>query len=63
MERAKELLLTTDLPVEEIAVRTGYGDRGQFFRQFKSVVGTTPKVFRDQSRSKDNLFRKDGNLE
>ncbi|MGI5857284.1 MAG: AraC family transcriptional regulator [Candidatus Merdivicinus sp.] len=59
IERAKELLSATHLTVEEIAARTGYGDRGQFFRQFKSITGMTPKAFRDADRESGNYFRKD----
>ena len=47
MERAKELLASSDCTIEEIAARTGYNDRGQFFRQFKAVTGMTPGAFRD----------------
>lgn len=47
IERAKELLSSSDCTIEEIAARTGYNDRGQFFRQFKAVTGMTPGAFRD----------------
>lgn len=48
--RAKELLLTTDLPVSAVADAAAFGTRVTFFRAFKSATGTTPDEFRSRQR-------------
>lgn len=44
--RARELLLTTNRSVTEIAVDVGYADPFYFSRQFRAVNGVSPKAFR-----------------
>lgn len=44
--RARELLLTTSLPIGELAKRVGYSDAFYFSRQFRSVNGVSPREFR-----------------
>ncbi len=46
LEYAKELLLTTDLPVQEIAVAVGY-DRNYFYRIFRARFGMSATEFRE----------------
>ncbi len=46
IEYAKNLLLTTQLPVEEIAELCGYNNEIHFYRQFKKIAGSTPAKFR-----------------
>ncbi|MEK3885701.1 AraC family transcriptional regulator [Paenibacillus sp. PL2-23] len=46
MERAKELLLSTELTVEDIASKTGFNSSAYFIRKFRESQGTTPKMFR-----------------
>ena len=46
IERGKELLETTDNPVEEISERVGYSDASFFRRLFKRLVGLTPVAYR-----------------
>ena len=46
MERAKSLLLSTDLPVREIAYKCGYSSEYSFMRQLKNHFGKTPTQFR-----------------
>ncbi len=46
IERSKELLLTTDLSVREIALQLNYSCESYFYRQFKDAVGITPRQFR-----------------
>lgn len=46
MERARKLLLSQDLSVEEIAHRVGYADKSHFAAQFVKIVGTTPYRYR-----------------
>ena len=44
--QARELLLSTDVPVKEIARRLGYADVFYFGRQFKRQTGVSPAMFR-----------------
>jgi len=46
MEKAKELLRETTLPVQEIATKVGYVHSFSFIRVFKKAVGVTPGDFR-----------------
>jgi len=46
MENARNLLLSDDLSIEEIAHRVGYADKSHFSSQFLKVVGTTPHRYR-----------------
>ena len=46
---AKNILSTTDLPVEEIAIQCGYSNSVHFYRQFKKVTGLTPNQYRKQN--------------
>jgi AraC family transcriptional regulator, regulatory protein of adaptative response / methylphosphotriester-DNA alkyltransferase methyltransferase len=46
LQISKELLLTTRLPVAQIAIRLTY-DPSNFTKFFKAYTGTTPKKFRD----------------
>ena len=46
IEYAKNLLLTTDLAVEQIAELCGYNTPVHFYRQFKKIAGITPAKFR-----------------
>lgn len=50
MERAKKLLLTSDLPVAEVAQQTGYGDYRVFTKVFKKNEGITPSQYRRDFR-------------
>lgn len=47
IERAKELLLTTDLKSYEVADRVGFGDAHYFGLTFKKQVGATPTEYRE----------------
>ena len=53
MERAKELLATSDLMMYEIAEATGYPDAQYFSTVFKRQIGLTPTEFRAQRRRKN----------
>lgn len=46
LERAKTLLETTDVTIEQIAERVGYEDAGFFSRLFRRSVGLTPVQYR-----------------
>lgn len=49
VDRAKELLLQTDLPVEDIVKQSGFTSRSHFFTTFKKSVGVTPNQFRQHA--------------
>ena len=46
MERAKKLLVSTDLPVAEVAEKSGYADYRVFAKAFKKAEGATPSQYR-----------------
>ncbi|MFV8819863.1 arabinose operon transcriptional regulator AraC [Haliea sp. E17] len=48
MQLARELLVTTRMPVERIAMQAGYGDRARFSRAFRKFNGCSPRRFRQQ---------------
>ena len=47
MEVAKNLLLSTDKHIHEIAVEVGYENTNHFINLFKKETGLTPLVYRD----------------
>ncbi|MFC4600959.1 response regulator transcription factor [Cohnella hongkongensis] len=49
MNKAKELLLTTNVKVVDIAPRVGYANVPYFISLFKSHFGKTPAQFREES--------------
>lgn len=49
---AKELLLSTDLTLEEIGERCGFTNSTYFHRQFKKITGSTPSVYRKNAGKK-----------
>ena len=51
-ERAAELLMETNLPVEEIALNVGYENQSYFHRQFKMRYNITPRRYRLVHRRK-----------
>jgi AraC family transcriptional regulator len=50
MDRARSLLATTQLPLQEVAARVGYQTQAHFTGVFHRYVGTTPRVYRLQQR-------------
>lgn len=50
MQRAGELLLATDLKVDQITESVGYHDTTQFIKSFKAHYGTTPSKYRSQRK-------------
>src|SRR5215471_11639324 len=51
VERATALLRDTDLPITEIAFRTGWRSLGTFGRTFRDVTGESPGVIRERERA------------
>lgn len=52
MEKARELLESSQLSVTEIAFMSGYNDTSQFIRVFKAENGMTPNKYRNQEHGK-----------
>ncbi|NVZ27795.1 AraC family transcriptional regulator [Pseudomonas gingeri] len=50
LEEAAQLLLHTDLPITEIALRCGYTDHSAFSRQFRALTGLSPSHYRETHR-------------
>ena len=48
MQKAKKLLLDSQLSIKEIAARVGYPDPFHFSQSFKNAVGMSPAQFRDR---------------
>jgi transcriptional regulator GlxA family with amidase domain len=46
LEAARDLLLTTDLPLKAIAPRTGLGDEYHLSRLFRRAFGIAPGALR-----------------
>ena len=54
MDKARELLLNTDLPIKDIVVQIGYIDVANFVRKFKAYEGVTPGQYREKMRKETN---------
>jgi AraC-like DNA-binding protein len=51
IEHAESLLRTTNVPIEEIAVASGFAATNAFSRRFKQQYGISPGAFRERIRS------------
>ncbi|MDR3191851.1 MAG: helix-turn-helix transcriptional regulator [Treponema sp.] len=51
MDKVKELLITTDLKIKDIAAEVGYMDTASFLRKFRETEGITPGQFREKTRN------------
>jgi len=50
LEKAKELLLTTDLPIDVVSLSVGYLNASSFRRKFKQAIGVSPSQFRSDRK-------------
>jgi AraC family transcriptional regulator len=50
IERAKQLLAETDLPLSEIGYQVGCTDQSYFTALFRRYAATTPKAYRDNAQ-------------
>lgn len=48
IEHAKELLLSTDAPITQIYMDSGFQTKSNFHREFSRLAGVTPSVYRAQ---------------
>ncbi|MGH7805748.1 MAG: helix-turn-helix transcriptional regulator, partial [Candidatus Binatia bacterium] len=46
IERAKELLLQTEIPLVDVALASGFASQSHFTLRFRETVGVTPRRFR-----------------
>ncbi len=46
MEKAEELILTTDLTIEQISAEVGFHDKSWFQKKFKETYNSTPNKYR-----------------
>lgn len=54
IEKAKELLKNTDMPIINISISLGYDESGYFSKVFKKIVGVTPSTYRN---GKENILK------
>lgn len=54
MERARELIFDTDMPIGEIIRAVGYENESYFHREFRARFGVTPLAMRRTGRQKDD---------
>jgi LacI family transcriptional regulator len=52
VNRARQLLISTDLPMSQVAMRSGLQTSRHLSVAFRQVAGTTPTEFRRRSRSR-----------
>ena len=50
IERAKSMLLFSDLPLPEIAERLQFGSRNSFSDAFRKATGQSPAKWREENR-------------
>ncbi|MBS1205266.1 MAG: transcriptional regulator, AraC family [Proteobacteria bacterium] len=55
IERAKELLLSTPLPVTDIMLESGFMTKSNFNREFQRVAGVSPTLFRRQAHDNSEM--------
>lgn len=54
MARARQLLITTDRPVADVAAEVGYPDPFYFSRQFRLVHGISPRSYQSRAAEEAN---------
>ena len=55
IEKAKYLLLATDLNCTEVCFKVGYNNQSYFTRTFKELVGMTPRQFRVRNQRRERV--------
>ncbi|MEX0271504.1 helix-turn-helix transcriptional regulator [Leptolyngbyaceae cyanobacterium UHCC 1019] len=50
LERAQQLLMDSEISIEQVAKMVGYGDRSRFASAFRKKFGVNPKTYQLQSR-------------
>ena len=52
VQTAKELLASSNLSIQEVALEVGYNDQGHLTRVFKKLLSQTPSDYRNVVRRK-----------
>lgn len=60
LEESKQILETTDQPVEEVAIEVGYEDSSFFTRLFRRKIGLTPAQYRRRFQGLREVLGRDG---
>jgi AraC-like DNA-binding protein len=55
MQRAKELLLTSEASITDICLEVGYNSLGSFSKTFSALVGVSPQEFRSMPKRLDAM--------
>jgi AraC family transcriptional regulator len=50
LERSRELMLTSDMPLSELALNCGFADQAHFTKLFRHHVGKSPAAWRREHR-------------
>ena len=50
LDKARELLVRTDVPLADIALATGFSDQSHLARHFRQTIGVSPGIFRRSHR-------------
>ncbi|MFR1515919.1 MAG: helix-turn-helix domain-containing protein [Evtepia gabavorous] len=62
LEYALHLLLTSDLPVAQVAEACGFGDASYFGKRFRKQMGLTPSQYRHRHPATRQPFPANGDL-
>ena len=54
IQKAKEILINTNIPIKKIVTEIGYFDVSSFIRKFKQQTGFTPGEYRKKGRNPDS---------
>jgi len=46
LEKARELILSSDMKIEDIALKVGFNSTNYFIKKFKEMYGTTPGLYK-----------------
>jgi AraC-like DNA-binding protein len=52
IEKAKSLMENTDMPIAEIAEKTGFASQSYFSTAFKNCTGLTPSQYKQQNKKR-----------
>ena len=53
LKKARELLMDTDLPIQNIAMQVGYDNPLTFSKIFKNYYGESPRTYRSRKDEYD----------
>jgi methylphosphotriester-DNA--protein-cysteine methyltransferase len=56
VDRAKDLMRSTEAPLAEIALKCGFSEQSHFTRVFSQTTGTTPAQWRQESKARQMVI-------